>query len=163
MRDLIKKVLREESESMDMMRFWNNAPKVTDVNDAKRDMDDFMWYLIDYVDFPSDGNYRRIKPFIKSLIRYGMIDTEFYIKMYRWLNIKIGQISLAEENFQMSLDYVGGDDSYNDWLWHVLSLGKTNFDRLIEGYHDAVDAMEELQPMESFSYAWPHPYDFRTD
>lgn len=162
MRDLIKKVLREESESMDMMHFWNNSPKVTDVNDAKKDMDDFMWYLIDYVDFPSDGNYRRIKPFIKSLIRYGLIDVEFYIKMYRWLQIKLGQISVAEEQFQMSLDYVGGDDSYSDWKWHVLSFGKENFERLIEGYHDAVDAMEELRPIESFNYAWPHPYDFRT-
>ena len=35
MRDLIKKVLREESESMDMMDFWSNSPKVTDVNDTK--------------------------------------------------------------------------------------------------------------------------------
>ena len=71
--------------------------------------------------------------------------------------------ALAEEEFQMSLDYVGGDDSYSDWKWHVLSLGKENFERLIEGYHDAVDAMEELRPIESFNYAWPHPYDFRTD
>ena len=71
--DLIKKVLREESESTDMMHFWNNSPKVTDVDNTEQ-MDDFMWHIIDYVDFPSDGDYRRIKPFIKSLIRYGLID-----------------------------------------------------------------------------------------
>jgi len=163
MRDLIKKVLKEESESMDMMRFWNNAPKVTDVNDAKKDMDDFMWYLIKYVNFPSDGNYRRIKHFIMSLIRYGMIDVEFYIKMYRWLNIKLREISIAEENFEMSLDNVSGDDSYSDWQWHVLSFGKISFHGLIEGNDDIVEVMEGLNPIESFSYAWPHPIDFRTD
>ena len=161
MRDLIKKVLKEESESMDMMRFWNNAPKVSDVNDAKKDMDDFMWYLIKHVNFPSDGNYRRIKNFIMSLIRYGMIDVEFYTKMYRWLQIKLRQISNAEEEFQMSLDYVSGDDSYNDWMWHVLSFGKISFHTLIEGYDDTIEVMERLNPIESFSYAWPHPYDFR--
>jgi len=161
MRDLIKKVLREESESMDMMHFWNNSPKVTDVNDAKKDMDDFMWYLIDYVDFPSDGNYRRIKPFIKSLVRYGLIDVEFYTKMYRWLQIKLRQISIAEEDFQLSLDYVSGDESYSDWKWYVLSFGKGNFERLIEGYDDNITFVESLKPVESFQYAWPHPYDFR--
>jgi hypothetical protein len=161
MRDLIKKILKEESNQLDMMHFWKNSPKVDDVNDAKKDMDDFMWHLIDYVDFPSDGDNRRIKLFIQSLIRYGLIDVEFYIKMYRWLKIKLRMISSAEEDFQMSLDNVGGDDSYNDWLWHVLSLGKTNFDRLMEGYDDTIEDMEELYPIESFSYAWPHPYDFR--
>ena len=163
MRDLIKKVLREESESMDLMRFWNNSPKPTDVNDAKIDMDDFMWYLIDYVNFPSDGDYRRIKLFIQSLIRYGMIDVEFYMKMYKWLKIKLRMISSAEETFQMSLDNVGGDDSYSDWVWHVLSLGKENFERLYEGYDDTIEFVESIQPIESFNYAWPHPYDFRTD
>lgn len=161
MRDLIKKILKEESNKLDMMHFLKNSPKVDDVNDAKIDMDDFMWYLIDYVDFPSDGDNRRINKFIMSLIRYGLIDVEFYIKMYRWLKIKLRMISSAEENFQMSLDYVGGDDSYMDWVWHVLSLGKENFERLIEGHDDTVEAMEELRPIESFNYAWPHPYDFR--
>ena len=151
MRDLIKKILKEESNQLDMMHFWKNSPKVDDVNDAKKDMDDFMWHLIDYVDFPSDGDNRRIKLFIQSLIRYGLIDVEFYIKMYRWLKIKLRMISSAEEDFQMSLDNVGGDDSYNDWLWHVLSLGKTNFDRLMEGYDDTIEDMEELYPIESFS------------
>lgn len=162
MRDLIKKVLREESESMDMMDFWSNSPKVTDVNDTKQ-MDNFMWHIIDYVDFPSDGNYRRIKPFILSLIRYGMIDVEFYTNMYTWLNRKLREISDIEETFQMSLDYVGGDDSYSDWKWHVLSLGKTNFERIKEGYDDSIEFVESLRPIESFNYAWPHPYDFRTD
>lgn len=161
MRDLIKKILKEESNQLDMMHFWKNSPKVDDVNDAKKDMDDFMWHLIDYVDFPSDGDNRRINKFIMSLIRYGLIDVEFYIKMYRWLKIKVRMISSAEENFQMSLDYVGGDDSYSDWLWHVLSLGKENFERLIEGYDDTVESMEQLNPIESFQYAWPHPYDFK--
>lgn len=162
MRDLIKKVLREESESMDMMHFWNNSPKVTDVNDTEQ-MDNFMWHIIDYVDFPSDGNYRRIKPFILSLIRYGMIDVEFYTNMYRWLNRKLREIRDIEETFQMSLDNVGGDDSYSDWKWHVLSLGKTNFERIKEGYDDSIEFVESLRPIESFNYAWPHPYDFRTD
>jgi len=162
MRDLIKKVLREESESMDMMHFWNNSPKITDMDNTEQ-MDDFMWHLIDYVNFPSDRNFRRIEPFIKSLIRYGLIDVEFYTNMYRWLNRKLRDISIAEEEFQLSLDNVGGDDSYSDWKWHVLSLGRENFERLKEGWHDVVDAMEELEPIESFNYAWPHPYDFRTD
>ena len=161
MRDLIKKILKEESNRLDMMHFWKNSPKVDDVNDAKINMDNFMWHLIDYVDFPSDGDNRRINKFIMSLIRYGLIDVEFYIKMYRWLNIKLRQISIAEEEFQMSLDYVGGDDSYSDWKWHVLSLGKENFERLMEGYDDTVESMEQLNPIESFQYAWPHPYDFR--
>jgi len=162
MRDLIKKVLREESESMDLMHFWSNSPKVTDADNTEQ-MDDFMWHIINYVNFPSDGNYRRIKTFIKSLIRYGLIDVEFYTNMYRWLNRKLRDISIAEEEFQLSLDNVGGDDSYSDWKWHVLSLGRENFERLKEGWHDVVDAMEELEPIESFNYAWPHPYDFRTD
>jgi hypothetical protein len=112
MRDLIKKVLREEFESTDMMHFWNNSPKVTDVDNTEQ-MDDFMWHIIDYVDFPSDGDYRRIKPFIKSLIRYGLIDVDFYIYMYRWLNRKLRDISIAEEEFQLSLVHVGSDDSYS--------------------------------------------------
>ena len=124
MRDLIKKVLREEFESTDMMHFWNNSPKVTDVDNTEQ-MDDFMWHIIDYVDFPSDGDYRRIKPFIKSLIRYGLIDVDFYIYMYRWLNRKLRDISIAEEEFQLSLVHVGSDDSYSDWKWHVLSFGKS--------------------------------------
>ena len=159
-RDLIKKVLREESESMDMMHFWNNSPKVTDVDNTEQ-MDDFMWHIIDYVDFPSDGNYRRIKPFIKSLIRYGLIDIEFYNNMYTWLNRKLREISTIEEEFQLSLDYVSGDDSYSDWRWHVLSLGRENFERLKEGWDDSIEVVEGIRPIESFNYAWPHPYDFR--
>ena len=105
MRDLIKKVLREESESMDLMHFWSNSPKVTDADNTEQ-MDDFMWHIINYVNFPSDGNYRRIKTFIKSLIRYGLIDVEFYTNMYRWLNRKLRDISIAEEEFQLSLDSI---------------------------------------------------------
>ena len=156
MRDLIKKILREESESMDMMHFWNNKPDT-------EEMDDFMWYMIDYVDYPSDGNYKRIKTFIKSLIRYGLIGVDFYLEMYRWLNRRLGEISTAEKDFQLSLDYVGGDDSYSDWKWHVLSLGKENFERLKEGSDDTIEFVESIQPIESFNYAWPHPYDFRRD
>ncbi len=99
MRDLIKKILKEESQSMDMMHFWSNSPKVTDSSNTDQ-MDEFMWYLIDYVDFPSDGNYRRIKSFIKSLIRYGLIDIEFYIEMYKWLNRKVREIHSLDEEFQ---------------------------------------------------------------
>ena len=66
--NIIKEIVTESSvRDMDMMHFWSNSPKVTDVGDVSQ-MDDFMWYVIDYVDFPSDGNYRRIKTFIKSLI-----------------------------------------------------------------------------------------------
>lgn len=160
MRDLIRKILKEESNELNMMHYWENAPKVDDLDNTEQ-MDNLMWYTINYVDFPSDGNYKRINKFIMSLVRYGLIDIDFYIKMYRWLNRKLSDIQTAEENFQMSLDYVGGDDSYSDWKWHVLSLGKENFERLIEGYDDTVESMEELNPVESFQYAWPHPYDFR--
>jgi len=161
MRDLIKKILKEETQSMDMMHFWSNSPKVTDVGDVSQ-MDDFMWYMIDYVDFPSDGNFRRINSFIKSLVMYGLIDVEFYIEiMYKWLNRKVREIHSLDEEFQLSLDYVSGDDSFNDWKWHVLSLGKDNFERLKEGWEDAIDVVETLRPIESFNYAWPHPYDFR--
>ena len=161
MRDLIKKILKEESQSMDMMHFWSNSPKVTDSSNTEQ-LDEFMWHMIDYVDFPSDGNYRRIKTFIKSLIRYGLIDIEFYIEMYRWLNRKVREIHSLDEEFQLSLDYVSGDDSFSDWKWHVLSLGKTIFERLKEGYEDAIEVVEPLRPIESFIYSWPHPYDFRS-
>ncbi len=162
MRNLIKKVLREESESMNMMNFWSNTPKITDVTDSKQ-IDDFMWYIIDYVDFPSDGDFRRIKSFIKGLIRYGLIDVEFYTRMYRWLTHKLREIKTCEDDFQLSLDYVSSDDSYSDWKWHVLSLGKENFERLKEGYDDTIEIVETLRPIESFNYAWPHPYDFRSE
>lgn len=159
MRDLIRRILKEESRELDMMHYWKNAPKVTDMTDQNQ-MDDFMWYLIDYVDFPSDGNYRRIKPFIKGLINYGLIDIDFYKKMYVWLRRKVNEIYSIENDFDLSLDYVGGDDSFNDWTWHVLSLGKEYFERLKEGYDDAIESVESIRPIESFSYAWPHPYDF---
>jgi hypothetical protein len=81
--------------------------------------------------------------------------------MYRWLNRKLREISTIEEEFQLSLDYVGGDDSYSDWKWYVLSFGKGNFERLKEGYDDNITFVESLNPVESFQYAWPHPYDFR--
>lgn len=141
------------------MDFWDNSPKVTDVSDNEQ-MDKLMWHMIDYVDFPSDGNFRRINSFIESLIRYGLIDIEFYTEMYKWLNRKVREIHSIEEEFELSLDYVSGDDSFSDWKWHVLSLGKTNFERLKEGYDDVIEVVEGLRPIESFIYAWPHPYDF---
>jgi len=159
MKNLIKKVLREESQTINMMDFWGNSPKVTDVSDNEQ-MDKLMWHMIDYVDFPSDGNFRRINSFIESLIRYGLIDIEFYTEMYKWLNRKVREIHSIEEEFELSLDYVSGDDSFSDWKWHVLSLGKTNFERLKEGYDDVIEVVEGLRPIESFIYAWPHPYDF---
>ena len=141
------------------MDFWANSPKVTDVSDNEQ-MDKLMWHMIDYVDFPSDGNFRRINSFIESLIRYGLIDIEFYTEMYKWLNRKVREIHSIEEEFELSLDYVSGDDSFSDWKWHVLSLGKTNFERLKKGYDDVIEVVEGLRPIESFIYAWPHPYDF---
>jgi len=159
MKNLIKKVLREESQTINMMDFWDNSPKVTDVSDNEQ-MDKLMWHMIDYVDFPSDGNFRRINSFIESLIRYGLIDIEFYTEMYKWLNRKVREIHSIEEEFELSLDYVSGDDSFSDWKWHVLSLGKTNFERLKKGYDDVIEVVEGLRPIESFIYAWPHPYDF---
>ena len=159
MKNLIKKVLREESQTINMMDFWDNSPKVTDVSDNEQ-MDKLMWHMIDYVDFPSDGNFRRINSFIESLIRYGLIDIEFYTEMYKWLNRKVREIHSIEEEFELSLDYVSGDDSFSDWKWHVLSLGKTNFERLKKGYDDVIEVVEGLRPIESFVYAWPHPYDF---
>lgn len=159
MKNLIKKLLREESQTINMMDFWDNSPKVTDVSDNEQ-MDKLMWYMIDYVDFPSDGNFRRINSFIESLIRYGLIDIEFYTEMYKWLNRKVREIHSIEEEFELSLDYVSGDDSFSDWKWHVLSLGKTNFERLKKGYDDVIEVVEGLRPIESFIYAWPHPYDF---
>lgn len=157
---LKKLVVESSTENMNIIDYWNISPKVSDPNDEKQ-MDDFMWHLIEYVDFPSDGNFRRIEPFIKSLIRYGLIDVEFYTYMYRWLNRKLREIKIAEEEFQLSLDYVSGDDSYSDWKWHVLSLGRENFERLKEGWDDAIEVVEGIRPIESFNYAWPHPYDFR--
>lgn len=159
MKNLIKKLLREESQTINMMDFWDNSPKVTDVSDNEQ-MDKLMWHMIDYVDFPSDGNFRRINSFIESLIRYGLIDIEFYTEMYKWLNRKVREIHSIEEEFELSLDYVSGDDSFSDWKWHVLSLGKTNFERLKKGYDDVIEVVEGLRPIESFIYAWPHPYDF---
>jgi len=159
MKNLIKKVLREESQTINMMDFWGNSPKVTDVSDNEQ-MDKLMWHMIDYVDFPSDGNFRRINSFIESLIRYGLIDIEFYTEMYKWLNRKVREIHSIEEEFELSLDYVSGDDSFSDWKWHVLSLGKTNFERLKKGNDDVIEVVEGLRPIESFIYAWPHPYDF---
>jgi len=81
--------------------------------------------------------------------------------MYVWLRRKVREIYSAEENFDLTLEYVGGDDSYSDWGWHVLSLGKDNFERLLEGYDDAIEFVETLRPIESFTYAWPNPYDFK--
>ena len=159
--NIIKEIVTESSvRDMDMMHFWSNSPKVTDISNTEQ-IDEFMWYMIDYMDFPYDGDYKRIKTFVKSLIRYGLIDIKFYNEMYRWLSHKLSDISTFENEFQLSLDYVSGDDSYSDWKWHVLSLGKNNFERLEQGWDDAIDVVESLRPIESFNYAWPHPYDLR--
>jgi len=160
MRDLIRKILKEESNELNMMHYWENAPKVDDLDNTEQ-MDNLMWYTINYVDFPSDGNYKRINKFIMSLVRYGLINIDLYSKMYVWLRRKVREIYSAEENFDLTLEYVGGDDSYSDWGWHVLSLGKDNFERLLEGYDDAIEFVETLRPIESFTYAWPNPYDFK--
>ena len=81
MKELIRRVLREESNSM--LDFINNAPIITystNIDGSKirpeiEDIDDFMWYLIDYVDYPSDFNHKRINQFIITLFRYGLLDT----------------------------------------------------------------------------------------
>jgi hypothetical protein len=162
MRNLIKKVLREESKSMDMVHFWKNSPKVNDPTDQKQ-MDNFMWYLIDYVDFPSDGNYKRIKTFIEGLINYGLIDYDLYVKMYRWMtmNFKFLHGLMEKENLTNRLTNVGSDDSYSDWSWHVLSLGRKTFEGVLNMYEDELNYVLNLEPIESFGYSWPHPFDIK--
>ena len=39
MRDLIRRILKEESKQLDMMHYWKNAPKVTDMTDQKMPME----------------------------------------------------------------------------------------------------------------------------
>jgi hypothetical protein len=162
MRNLIKKVLREESKSMDMLHFWKNSPKVTDHTDKKQ-MDDFMWYLIEYVDFPSDGDYTRIKHFIEGLMRYGLIDYDLYVKMYSWMTLKFMALHglMEKENLTNKLINVGGDDSYSDWSWHVLSLGRKTFEGVLNMYEDELNYVLNLEPIESFGYGWPHPFDIK--
>ena len=162
MRNLIKKVLREESKSMDMVYFWKNSPKVNDPTDQKQ-MDDFMWYLIEYVDFPSDGNYRRIEHFIEGLINYGLIDYDLYLKMYRWMTLKFRVLHglMEKENLESRLTNVGSDDSYSDWSWHVLSLGRKTFEGVLNMDEDELNYVLNLEPIESFGYGWPHPFDIK--
>ena len=162
MRDLIRKILKEESKELDMMHYWKNSPKVIDVDNTEQ-MDDFMWYLIDYVDFPSDGNYRRIKPFIEGLINYGLIDYDLYVKMYRWMVFKMRDLFtlMEDENLENRLTKVGGDDSYNDWAWHVLSLGRKTFEGVLNQDEGELNYVLNLQPIESFGYGWPHPLDIK--
>lgn len=153
---------KREPNQLDMMYYWKNSPKVTDPTDQQQ-MDDFMWYLIEYVDFPSDGNYRRIKPFIEGLLNYGLVDYDLYVKMYRWMVFKMRDLFklMEEENLEDELTNVGGDDSYNDWAWHVLSLGRNRFEKALEMWDDDLEYILELKPIESFGYGWPHPLDIK--
>jgi hypothetical protein len=159
MKELIRRVLREESNSM--LDFINNAPSITystNIDGSKirpeiEDIDDFMWYLIDYVDYPSDFNHKRINQFIITLFRYGLLDDKLKSLMRRWVSRKQSKLyNLWDDE---KLTHVSGDDSFGDWLAHVVSLGKELYEKALKKDISLKEFFVNLNPKESFNYAIP--------
>ena len=127
MKELIRRVLREESNPM--LNFINNAPSITystNIDGSKirpeiEDIDDFMWYL-------------------KSLMR-------------RWVSRKQSKLyNLWDDE---KLTHVSGDDSFGDWLAHVVSLGKELYEKALKKDISLKEFFVNLNPKESFNYAIP--------
>jgi len=158
MKELIRKILKEEinNKKYDMLSFYKNSPKI-DVEITKENLDlldDFMWYLIDFVDYEEDYDYNRIHDFIENLVRYGFIKKSVAKYFSVWLSRK--KNSLWDIFIDVDLPHVGGDDSFNDWLYHVISLGKDVYEKALNRDDKIMNLLYSLEPEESFNYAIPY-------
>ena len=157
MKSLIKKVLREETSwQQNALDFYSNAPKVNINEKGLPDMksfDDFMWYLIDYVDYPNNPDYKKIKEFILGLWRYGMLEKEIALRMKGWLGMK--QNALSDQWLDKDIKDVGGDDSFHDWMSQIISMGKDHYEAALD-VDNNYKKYSNVPYEESFAYAIPH-------
>jgi hypothetical protein len=155
-RSVIKKVLKEETTLKDTLEFFKNAPKVDMDEKGRPDMkslDDFMWYLIDYVDYPNNPDYKKIKEFILGLWRYGMLEKEVALRMKGWLGMK--QNALSDKWLDKDIKDVGGDDSFHDWMSQIISMGKDHYEAALD-VDKNYKKYSNTPYVESFAYAIPH-------
>lgn len=163
MKDLkshIKKILKEETDwQQNALNFYKNAPKV-DINEKglpdMESLDDFMWYLIDYVDYPNNPDYKKIKSFILALWRYGMLEKEVALRMRGWMNMK--QNALSDKWIDKDIRDVGGDDSFHDWMSQIISMGKDHYEAALD-VDNNYKKYSNIPYVESFGYAFPYYSD----
>ncbi len=157
LRPLIMRVLNEETSwHKNAIEFHKNSPKI--MKDSAgginyNSLDDYMWYLVNYVDYPNNPDYKKIKEFILLLRKYGFLDTDVAMRMRGWLKTK--KNFLDEKWGDKSIKHVGGDDSYDDWLSQIVSMGKDHYEAALnieKNYKKYRDTPYE----ESFSYAIPY-------
>ena len=156
-RSVIKKVLTEEvSFQQNALNFMKNAPEVK-INEKgninMESLDEFMWYLIDFVDYPNNPDYKKIKSFILGLWRYGMLEKEVALRMKGWMGMK--QNALSDQWLDKDIKDVGGDDSFHDWMSQIISMGKDHYEAALD-VDNNYKKYSNVPYEESFAYAIPH-------
>jgi hypothetical protein len=160
MRSLIKRILNEETYwQEESLEFYKNTREIFNIRDgidSHVSLDDYMWYLIEFVDYPKDNDYKRVHSLITSLSRYGFIPRRFAIRLRAWFDMK--RRSLKEEWYDLKIKHVGGDDSFDDWASQIVSMGRKHYEAA-KNVDENYKFYSELPYEESFSYAIPYPSD----
>lgn len=115
-------------------------------------MDKFFWQVIDFVDYPLDNDYKRIRNIFLNLNRYCGIDSDVILALKTCFYSKIEAL---EKKWGDDI-YNVGDDSWGDLRSEIVSRGKDFYNRAMSDF-DMVQRMANNEDYtESFQYSFPY-------
>ena len=159
LKESIRKVLKEETEDfitcLPLFRDFKLPDDNVKIRDEKwyaTNMDKFFWQVIDFVDYPLDNDYKRIRNIFLNLHRYCGIDSDVFLALKTCFYSKIEAL---EKKWGDDI-YNVGDDSWGDLRSEIVSRGEDFYNRAMYDF-DMVQRMANNEDYtESFQYAFPY-------
>lgn len=163
MKDLIRKILKEETKGKDLVDkiikykslLPTEKPKIIDKKTNETTADDLFWTLVDDVDYKSDDDYKRVRKFIMDLFTYGGWGKEEANLLQALLGAKEGALQKAHGDKIKNVS----DDSWNDLTADIISRGKDFYLKALDDYDMVQKMADDYDYSESFSYGFPYPHE----
>lgn len=157
-----KKINESKNDLIKISKFISSLPRPTidelvgDYNTGETNGDDFFWPIIEFLNYKSDNNYKRVKELILDLYRFtGALSYDDIMLLIKILEFKL---TALEKNHGNKIKNVS-DDSWSDLRADIVSRGEDFYNKAVLDF-DLVQRMaDDNDYKESFYYGIPYISD----
>ena len=168
MKDLIRKILREETRNkglklLELVKkyrslFPKEGEKVKIINSktGETTADDLFWSLVDDVDYKSDNDYRRVKQIITDIINFGGFGKKQSLLLHNLIGAKSNALDIAHFDEIKNVS----DNSWSDLKADIISRGEDFYLKALNDFDMVQKMANDYDYNESFLYGFPYPSEF---
>ena len=168
MKDLIRKILREEAKEkglkiLELVKkyrslFPKEDEKVKMINSktGETTADDLFWSLVDDVDYKSDNDYRRVKQIITDIINFGGFGKNEILLLHKLIGAKSNALDGTHDDKIKNVS----DVSWSDLKADIISRGKDFYLKALNDFDMVQKMANDYDYNESFIYGFPYPSEF---